>query len=64
MPHVILRWKLRHELAREFCAERGLDFTKYAASQEITQAVEDYLDALPAAYADEIQYGTIWETDG
>ena len=56
MPHIILRWKLRDALGREYCEEHGLDYVNGNGPTEMEDAVNRYLDGLVESHRADITY--------
>lgn len=55
-PSILARRKLETALGEEYCQEHGLDYTTVNPSEELTEAVEQAMEKLVQAQADEIQY--------
>lgn len=55
-PSYILKQKLRDEIGRQYCAENGLEFTKINPPQDMTDAIETYIEELFHEHKDEIVY--------
>lgn len=52
----LTRERLREALARDYCAERGLDFDPNRIPEEVSRAVGEKLDGLIEAHRGEIEY--------
>ncbi len=55
-PSILARRKLETALGEEYCQEHGLEYTTVNPPQELTEAVEQAMEKLVQAQADEIQY--------
>lgn len=55
-PSILVRRKLETTLGKEYCQEHGLEYTTVNPPKELTEAVEQAIEKLIQAQADEIQY--------
>lgn len=55
-PSILARRKLETALGEEYCREHGLEYTTVNPPKELTEAVEQAIEELVQAHADEIQY--------
>lgn len=55
-PSILARRKLETALGQEYCQEHGLEYTTVNPPKELTEAVEQAMEELVQAHADEIQY--------
>ena len=55
-PSILARRKLETALGQEYCQEHGLEYTKVNPPKEMTEAVDQAIEELVQAHADEIQY--------
>lgn len=55
-PSILARRKLETALGEEYCQEHGLDYTTVNPPKELTEAVDQAVDKLIQAQADEIHY--------
>lgn len=55
-PSILARRKLETALGEEYCQEHGLEYTTVNPPKELTEAVEQAVDKLIQAQADEIHY--------
>lgn len=55
-PSILARRKLETALGEEYCREHGLEYTTVNPPKELTEAVEQAVDKLIQAQADEIHY--------
>ena len=55
-PSILVRRKLETTLGKEYCQEHGLEYTTVNPPKELTEAVEQAMEELIQAQADEIQY--------
>ena len=56
LPRTISRINVKNAVAREYCEAYGLEFTTVNPPIEVRNYVQDYIDSLLAAHADEIVY--------
>lgn len=55
-PSILARRKLETALGEEYCQEHGLEYTTVNPPKEMTEAVDQAIEELAQAHADEIQY--------
>lgn len=55
-PFILARRKLETALGEEYCQEHGLEYTTVNPPKELTEAVDQAVDKLIQAQADEIHY--------
>lgn len=55
-PSILARRKLETALGQEYCQEHGLEYTTVNPPKELTEAVEQAVEKLIQAQADEIHY--------
>lgn len=55
-PSILARRKLETALGEEYCREHGMEYTTVNPPKELTEAVEQAVDKLIQAQADEIHY--------
>ena len=55
-PSILARRKLETALGQEYCQEHGLEYTTVNSPKELTEAVDQAVDKLIQAQADEIHY--------
>lgn len=55
-PSILARRKLETALGQEYCQEHGLEYTTVNPPKELTEAVDQAIEELIEAQADEIQY--------
>lgn len=55
-PSILARRKLETALGEEYCQEHGLEYTTVNPPKELTEAVEQAIEELAQAQADEIHY--------
>lgn len=55
-PSILARRKLETTLGEEYCREHGLEYTTVNPPKELTEAVDQAVDKLIQAQADEIHY--------
>lgn len=55
-PSILARRKLETALGQEYCQEHGLEYTTVNPPKELTEAVDQAVDKLIQAQADEIHY--------
>lgn len=55
-PSILARRKLETALGEEYCQEHGMEYTTVNPPQELTEAVDQAVDKLIQAQADEIHY--------
>lgn len=55
-PSILARRKLETALGEEYCREHGLEYTTVNPPKELTEAVDQAVDKLIQAQADEIHY--------
>lgn len=55
-PSILARRKLETALGEEYCREHGLEYTTVNPPKELTEAVEQAMEELIQAQADEIHY--------
>ena len=55
-PSILARRKLETALGEEYCQEHGLEYTTVNPPKELTEAVDQAMEELVQAQADEIQY--------
>lgn len=55
-PSILARRKLETALGEEYCREHGLEYTTVNPPKELTEAVDQAMEELIQAQADEIQY--------
>lgn len=55
-PSILARRKLETALGEEYCREHGLEYTTVNPPKEMTEAVDQVIEELIEAQADEIQY--------
>lgn len=55
-PSILARRKLETALGEEYCREHGLEYTTVNPPKELTEAVDQAMEELVQAHADEIQY--------
>lgn len=55
-PSILARRKLETALGEEYCREHGLEYTTVNPPEELTEAVDQAVDKLIQAQADEIHY--------
>lgn len=55
-PSILARRKLETALGEEYCQEHGLEYTTVNPPEELTEAVEQAIEKLIQAQADEIHY--------
>lgn len=55
-PSILARRKLETALGQEYCQEHGMEYTTVNPPEELTEAVDQAMEELVQAHADEIQY--------
>ena len=55
-PSILVRRKLETTLGKEYCQEHGLEYTTVNPPKELTEAVDQAIEELIQAQADEIHY--------